>query len=90
MNKIRIAFFDIDGTLVDFHAKQISSKTLEALTRLRAGGVILCLATGRSPMTLPHFPGIEFDAFLTFNGSYCFDASQVLFRNPIPRETFAG
>ena len=86
MNKIRIAFFDIDGTLVDFHAKQISAKTLEALTRLRASGVILCLATGRSPMTLPHFPGIEFDAFLTFNGSYCFDASQVLFRNPIPRE----
>ena len=36
MDRIRIAFFDIDGTLVDFHAKQISAKTLEALTRLRA------------------------------------------------------
>ncbi|MDO4343948.1 MAG: Cof-type HAD-IIB family hydrolase [Eubacteriales bacterium] len=84
MDRIRIAFFDIDGTLVDFHAKQLSHKTVEALTRLRSQGVILCLATGRSPLTLPHFPEIEFDAFLTFNGSYCFDRDQVLFSNPIP------
>lgn len=61
MDRIRIAFFDIDGTLVDFHTKQISAKTLEALTRLRAQGIILCLATGRSPLALPRFPGIEFD-----------------------------
>lgn len=84
MERIRIAFFDIDGTLIDFSSKQISAKTLDALARLRAKGVILCLATGRSPLELPHFPGIEFDVFLTFNGSYCFDAGQVLFSNPIP------
>lgn len=86
MNRIRIAFFDIDGTLVNFHSKQISDKTLEALTRLQAQGVILCLATGRSPLALPYFPGIQFDAFLTFNGSYCFDSHQVLFSNPIPHQ----
>lgn len=84
MGKIRIAFFDIDGTLIDFHRKQISAKTVEALKRLRARGVILCLATGRSPLELPHFPGIEFDVYLTFNGSYCFNSSQVLLSNPIP------
>ena len=86
MNRVRIAFFDIDGTLVDFHTKQISPKTLEALRRLRAQGVLLCLATGRAPVSLPRFPGIEFDAFLTFNGSYCFDSDRVLFKNPIPPE----
>ena len=86
MDKIRIAFFDIDGTLVDFHSKHISVKTVEALTRLRAKGVILCLATGRSPLALPCFPEIKFDVFLTFNGSYCFDSGQVLFSNPIPHE----
>ena len=84
MERIRIAFFDIDGTLIDFSSKQISAKTIDALVRLRAKGVILCLATGRSPLELPHFPGIDFDVFLTFNGSYCFDAGQVLFSNPIP------
>ena len=86
MNRIRIAFFDIDGTLVDFNTRQISAKTLEALIRLRANRVKLCLATGRSPLALPHFSGIEFDAFLTFNGSYCYDSEQVLFSNPIPHE----
>ena len=84
MERIRIAFFDIDGTLIDFSSKQISAKTIDALVRLRAKGVILCLATGRSPLELPHFPGIDFDVFQTFNGSYCFDAGQVLFSNPIP------
>lgn len=86
MNKTRIAFFDIDGTLVDFHTKQISARTVEALTRLRTQGVILCLATGRSPLALPHFPQIEFDAVLAFNGSYCFNADRTLFSNPIPHE----
>lgn len=84
MGKIRIAFFDIDGTLIDFHRKQISAKTVEALKRLRARGVILCLATGRAPVELPHFPDIEFDVYLTFNGSFCFDDNRVLFSNPIP------
>ena len=84
MEGIQIAFFDIDGTLIDFHSKHISQKTIEALTRLQAKGVILCLATGRSPLELPRFQGIQFDVFLTFNGSYCFNAGQVLFSNPIP------
>lgn len=86
MNKIKIAFFDIDGTLIDFHKKEISEKVLETLGRLKEKGVILCLATGRSPLVLPHFQGIEFDAFLTYNGSYCFDAEKEIFSNPIPQE----
>ena len=53
----KIAFFDIDGTLIDIQSKRITEKTLEALRRLRAGGVKICLATGRSPVALPVFPG---------------------------------
>lgn len=49
--------FDIDGTLIDIQSKRITEKTLEALQRLRAGGVKICLATGRSPVALPVFPG---------------------------------
>ena len=29
-------------------------------------------------MQLPHFPGLEFDAFLTYNGSCCFDREEAL------------
>ena len=85
MNDIRIIFFDIDGTLIDMQKKQISERTLEALKRLRANGIKICLATGRSPVTLPRFEGVEFDAHLTFNGSLCCAGEQVIFSNPISR-----
>lgn len=86
MDGIKIIFFDIDGTLIDMERKEISEKTLEALRRLHERGTILCLATGRGPLTLPHFESVEFDAFLTFNGSYCFDRTQTIFSNPLPKE----
>lgn len=49
MNPIKIIFFDIDGTLIDMQKKQISEITLEMLRRLREKGILICLATGRSP-----------------------------------------
>lgn len=84
MDPIKIIFFDIDGTLVDMNRKCISEKTVEALRRLRERGILLCIATGRSPVSLPKFEGVEFDAFLTFNGSYCFCKEGDIFSNPIP------
>ena len=83
MNQIKIIFFDIDGTLVDMQAKQISAKTMEALRGLKTKGIKICIATGRSPISLPKFKGVEFDAYLTFNGSYCYDQSGTIFSNPI-------
>ena len=75
MNNIKIIFFDIDGTLVDMQTKRISAKTIEALQRLKANGIKICIATGRSPISLPKFDGVDFDAYLTFNGSYCYNQS---------------
>lgn len=86
MNNIKIIFFDIDGTLIDMRTKRISEKMIETLTQLKEKEIILCLATGRSPISLPHFESVEFDAFLTFNGSYCFDKNHTIFSNPIPAE----
>lgn len=83
MKHIKIIFFDIDGTLIDVQTKQISAKTIEALQRLKAKGIKLCIATGRSPISLPKFDGVNFDAYLTFNGSYCYDQSGTIFSNPI-------
>ena len=84
MKDIKIIFFDIDGTLIAMDQDTISEKTLEALKRLQEKGVKLCLATGRGPMLVPHFEGVEFDAFLTYNGSYCYDHEGTLYRNCIP------
>ena len=79
---IKIAFFDIDGTLLDMKKKEISEKVLETIKRLREKKVILCIATGRPPITLPAFKDM-FDVCLTFNGSYCFNKQQTIFSNPL-------
>lgn len=86
MDGIKIIFFDIDGTLIDMGRKEISEKTLETLKQLKERGVLLCLATGRGPLTLPHFDGVEFDVFLTFNGSYCYNRERTIFSTPLPEE----
>ena len=79
MDNVRIIFFDIDGTLIDMERKVISENTLNALSALKKKGIKICIATGHSPMQVPVFPGIEFDAFLTYNGSLCYDNNGVIF-----------
>lgn len=81
---IKIAFFDIDGTMIDIGSRKITPKMLETLSGLQKNGIRICIATGRPPAILPQFPGIEFDAYLTFNASYCYTKNKVIFRNPIP------
>lgn len=84
--EVKIVFFDIDGTLIDMERKEMSERMIWTLKRLREQGILICLATGRSPMALPRIEGVEFDAFLTFNGSYCYDKERTIFSNPIPAE----
>lgn len=86
MGKIKIAFFDIDGTLIDMGKKRVTPGTLDMLNRLRKNGIRICLATGRTPVTLPRFEGVTFDACITFNGSYCFCPEGDIFSNPIRPE----
>ena len=86
MEQIKIAFFDVDGTLVDMKKKKISPKTVETLQRLRRRGILICMATGRTPVTVPKFDGVEFDAYLTFNGSLCYNSTDLMFSNAIPSE----
>ena len=84
MHKPRIIFFDIDGTLIDMEKKRITERTLDALRRLQQNGILLAVATGRSPLIVPRFDGVEFDVFLTYNGSYCYDRRGDIFASPIP------
>ena len=86
MSDIKIVFFDIDGTLIDMKKKHMTEKTLDMLRRLKKNGVIICIATGRTPVTIPHFEGIEFDAFLTFNGSYCYNQSETIFSSALEKQ----
>lgn len=83
MGPIKIIFFDVDGTLIDLERKQISSRTLKCLRRLQARGILLCMATGRAPVSLPVLPNFEFDCYLTFNGSYCYRADETIHHSPL-------
>ena len=82
---IKIAFFDVDGTLLKMGHKELSERTLHALISLRRNGVKLCMATGRGYLSAPRFPGIDFDALLTFNGSYVTVGDEIIFKCPLDR-----
>ena len=81
--EIKIAFFDIDGTLLNFGAKDISEAVKRSLRELRERGVKVFIATGRPPYRVPEFPGVTFDGVMSFNGSYCFDKDGVILSVPI-------
>ena len=75
MTQIKAAFFDIDGTLLPFHAKALRESTVQALAALRENGVKTFIATGRPPVHLPYLhalDGIPFDGYVTMNGQYCY------------------
>lgn len=83
---IKIAFFDVDGTLVDPRTGCISAKTKDALIRLHRAGIRLCVATGRPPASLPDLSGLPFGVFLTCNGGLCYTREELLFHNPMTND----
>lgn len=80
---IKIAFFDVDGTLLKTGCSVPSEKTVFALRQLKENGVVLCMATGRPYPVIPHIEGITFDVLLTFNGSFVRNRDGVIFKNPL-------
>lgn len=83
---IQIIFFDIDGTLVNPDTGGISEKTKQTLRQLREKGIRLFIATGRPPASLPDLTGLEFDGFITVNGSLCYSGDEIIFHNPMAPE----
>ncbi len=86
MKNIKIIFFDVDGTLIDIKQKRMTDKMKETLLRLKENNYILALATGRAPITIPDFDGIEFDVYVTFNGSYCYNRQHIIHNKFISQE----
>ena len=53
MSEIKIAFFDIDGTLVSFNSHRIPSSALIGLNTLTKNGIEIVIATGRAAQPIP-------------------------------------
>ena len=81
---IRLAFFDIDGTLLPFGAEELSPGVRAALQALRRRGIGVFAATGRPPYLVPTFRGVRWDGLVCFNGSYCRDGDRVVYTRPLP------
>lgn len=76
---IRIAFFDIDGTLVSFNTHKMPESCRVALRELRNAGVMLYIASGRPLYMLQDFlrngsgDFDGFDGFICNSGQLCVD-----------------
>ena len=86
---IKIAFFDVDGTLLKLGCKELSPNTLTALQELQRNGILLCMATGRSYPDIPRFEEMEFDIYMTFNGSYVVSHDRVIRKEPLNHDDVA-
>ena len=84
MNKIKAAFFDIDGTLLSFATRRVPASAVRALEGMRAAGIRLFIASGRPPMYLGPLRAeldFRFDGYVLTNGQCCTDAEGVPFYN---------
>ena len=83
MGRIRIAFFDVDGTLLSFRTHAMPESARRALVELHANGVLTVISSGRSAHELPAELQTGFDAYITLNGQKCFCGADVYRRAPI-------
>lgn len=74
---IKAVFFDIDGTLVSFKTHRVAESTWRAIELMRARGIKIVIASGRSQAEMPDELKEGFDAYVTMNGQLCFDARGV-------------
>lgn len=82
--KISAVFFDIDGTLTSFKTHQIPDSTTEAIKLLKAKGIKVIVATGRSFEAISDLLHLQFDGFICFNGSCCLlENHEVVYRQAI-------
>jgi len=48
VNKVKVAIFDVDGTLFDYHDRKIHDSTVRAIQGLKENGIVVVVATARS------------------------------------------
>lgn len=83
----KIVFFDIDGTLVTKY-NTVPQSTKKAITRLKENGHIPVIATGRAPLLIEEIiKELKIDSYIAMNGQIVVHKGEVVFDNPIKKET---
>ena len=84
---IRAVFFDIDGTLVSFKTHAVPAAAKKAINRLKKKGIKVFISTGRAYCDINNLEGIEFDGYITANGTCCVDSKgKIIAQHLIPVE----
>ena len=67
---IRLAIFDVDGTLYSHKNHSVPKSAVEAIKQLRAQGILVAIASGRPVFVLQNIinAGVEFDYVVGCNG----------------------
>lgn len=85
---IKAVFFDIDGTLVSFNTHRIPEAAAAAIRQLREQGIKVFIATGRHWRVINNLGDLEFDGYITLNGSCCYiGREKVIYRKMLPAAT---
>lgn len=87
---IKVAFFDVDGTLLSHKTKSVPQSARRSIEKLKAAGIRCVVATGRQISEMEKLPvaDISFDGYITLNGQLVLDAEKrILHGTPITGET---
>ena len=86
MTSTRIAFLDVDGTILD-HGKAVAASTVAAIQGARAAGHLVYLCTGRAAGAIPReVSAIGFDGAITNGGAYAISGTETVVAATMPRE----
>lgn len=67
---IKLAVFDIDGTLISPETYELAQKTIDAIRSLKSKGIKTAIATGRHySVVQTEIRALEFDYYIRCNGA---------------------
>lgn len=86
--KMKLLFFDIDGTLIDESTKEVPKSTKLALEKAKANGHLLFINTGRPYSAIPKvIKDLNVDGYICGCGSYICYHNEVLLHTPLTNFT---
>jgi Cof subfamily protein (haloacid dehalogenase superfamily) len=82
---MRAVFFDLDGTLLN-QKHELSSINMEAVERLKQRGIIVCLASGRTSLSMrPFYHQLKLTSpLISYNGARIIYSDTEMDESPLP------
>ncbi|WP_397538860.1 Cof-type HAD-IIB family hydrolase [Rummeliibacillus pycnus] len=83
---VKIIFFDLDGTLINYEDGSISPSSKKAIQILKSNGIRLVAATGRPLSMCQELKELGIDTFITVNGAYVKHKDRVIHKIPVTKD----